>query len=218
MNETIEVFQDLHVDVPSESLAAFRVDLIAAATGRWSIDLVRSRELMDVSAMASDVILFRREESDGCPAAGLTFWANETGYYVPNIVPLEVGQLTHAQYNTVLSHFVSEVLAAVATRHGAVVRTGKTHETPADWWGDDAALKLRRFSGAANKSTGASHPSDQRRWFDFILAAHRQGGRMDGDRLARWLRTADGWDEDTAHDLAADFESALSLLAYYDEN
>lgn len=82
----------------------------------------------------------------------------------------------------------------------------------------DATVKLRRFSGAANKSTGASHPSDERRWFDFIVAVHRAGDKLDAARLARWLHEAEGWDEDSAHKLAGNYETSLALLTHYDEH
>ena len=52
-----------------------------------------------------------------------------------------------------------------------------------DWISEPAAAALRRFSGAANKSTGASHPSDQARWFAFIVAMHRGRDRRDAHQL-----------------------------------
>jgi hypothetical protein len=68
----------------------------------------------------------------------------------------------------------------------------------------------------ANKSTGASHPKDKERWFEFLISAHRTSARLDADLLARWLSEAEGWPEDTAHALAIDYEFALGLLQKYD--
>ena len=167
---------------------------------------------------SEDVILFRRDAGQNHPAAGLTLWGNGDGYYVPNIVPLETGSLTFTQYNAVLADFIARIAAPVTAQFGFTVKTTEPKQTIDDWLSPDAALKLRRFSGAANKSTGASHPSDERRWFDFLVAVHRSGDQPATDRLARWLREVDGWDEDTAHNLAGDFETAIALLTYYDEH
>src|SRR3546814_11423754 len=77
---------------------------------------------------------------------------------------------------------------------------------------EESAAALRRFSAAANKATGASHPLDQRRWFDFIISAHRSGKDIGTDRLARWLHEVEGWDEDSAHRLAGEYERCQELL------
>src|SRR3546814_8731568 len=74
------------------------------------------------------------------------------------------------------------------------------------------SVLFRSFSAAANKATGASHPLDQRRWFDFIISAHRSGKDIGTDRLARWLHEVEGWDEDSAHRLAGEYERCKELL------
>ena len=128
------------------------------------------------------------------------------------------GSLTFAQYNAVLADFIARIAAPVTAQFGFTISTTEPRQTLDDWLSPDAALKLKRFSGAANKSTGASHPLDERRWFDFLVAVHRSGDKPGADRLARWLHEVDGWDEDSAHNLAGDFETALALLAYYEEH
>lgn len=118
------------------------------------------------------MLLFRREPSDDYPAAGLTLWGRDDGYYVPNIVPIESGNLTFAQYNAIPSDFITRIVEPVATAYGYGIEATASLQTLDDWVSADTAVKLRRFSGAANKSTGTSHPMDQRRWFDFIIAVH----------------------------------------------
>ncbi len=135
---------------------------------------------------------------------------------MPNIVPLEPGNLTYAQYNSVLDDFIKRIAGPIVEKPGFEISATEAEQTLEDWISADAALKLRRFPGAANKSTGASHPSDERRWFDFIVSVHRSGDRLYADQLARWLCEADGWSEDTAHRLAGDYEGSLALLKYYD--
>lgn len=218
MTDKLEVFQDMAIHGPIEKRPELRQALIAAAIDPWRVDLERSAELARNAVTSEDVVLFRRDAGQDHPAAGLTLWGTEDGYYVPNIVPLETGSLTFAQYNAVLEDFVACIAAPVTAQFGFTISTTEARQTLDDWLSPEAALKLKRFSGAANKSTGASHPSDQRRWFDFLVAVHCGGDKPGADRMARWLHEVDGWDEASAHNLAGDFETAIALLAFYDEH
>ena len=203
---------------PAEKRVNLREALIEAATKPWSVDLESSAEVVCNAVTSEDVVLFRTEASKAYPAAGLTLWEKDDGYYVPNIVPLKPGELTYAQYNAVLEDFIKCIARPTAEKLGFEITATKAEQTLDDWISKDEAQKLRRFSHAANKSTGANHPSDERRWFDFIVAVHRSGDRLYAEQLARWLCEADGWSEDTAHKLAGDYEKSLALLKYYEEH
>jgi hypothetical protein len=218
MAEELEVFQEMALHGPITKRPQLREALLAAAAAPWRADIERSAEIARSAVTSGDVILFRREAGDDYRAAGLTLWETNDGYYVPNIVPSEGHKLTHAQYNAILADFVERVAAPVAERIGFTIITTKARQSLSDWLSADAALKLQRFSGAANKSTGSSHPADERRWFDFLVAAHRSENKLGADILARWLHEVEGWDDDSAHELAGDFETSLSLLAFYDDN
>jgi hypothetical protein len=74
------------------------------------------------------------------------------------------------------------------------------------------------FSRLANKSTGAAHPMDKKRWYAFLIAAHRASKRLDSDQLARWLVEVEAWSAGRAQDLAIDYEFALGLLEQYDQS
>lgn len=218
MAEKIEMFRDMALRGPIARRPELRAALIAAAVMPWRVDLERSVEVARNAVSSQDVLLFRCEPSKNYPAAGLTLWGTEYGYYVPNIVPLEHGSLTFAQYNAVLADFIARVVGSIAGQFDFTIVTTESSQVLEDWVSADVAVKLRLFSGAANKSTGASHPMDERRWFDFLIAIHRAGDELGPDRLARWLHEVEGWDEDTAHKLAGDFENCLALLAHYDKN
>jgi len=215
MAEQIEVFQDMQLKGPSAKRADLRNALIEAAVEPWKADMQRTAEMARYSNM-QDTILFRREASKGFPAAGLALWENEDGYYVSNIVPIELGSLSFTEYNAILVDFAQRVAEPVVAKFGFSIVTTSSHETLSSWLSRDAADKLHLFSVAANKSTGSSHPSDRRRWLHFIVAAHESKNKLDAGTLARWLHEVEGWDEDSAHDLAGDFERSLDLLAFYD--
>ncbi|MER8747417.1 hypothetical protein NKH54_30825 [Mesorhizobium sp. M1004] len=214
----IEVFQDMSMAGPIAARPALRLALIEAAVHPWRVDLERSAEVARSAMTSEDVILFRRTPGRDHPSAGLTLWGNNEGYYVPNIVPLESGSLTFTQYNTILKDFIARVAAPVVNKFGYEITTTEGQQSPDTWLSSNTALMLRRFSSAANKSTGASHPSDEQRWFDFLVAVHRSRDKLGADMLARWLHEADGWDIDSAHKLAGDFEKSLALLDFYDEH
>ena len=216
MAEKIELFQDMTILAPATKRQELRAALIAAASPPWTVDLVRSEEMMRNSTTAEDVVFFRREADINFPAAGLTLWETPEGYKVPNVVPKAYGELTITQYNAILNDFIARVAAAVTKTLGLTVKTTLAHQSVDDLLSPDAALKLKRFSGAANKSTGASHPLDEKRWFDFIVAVHRADRQISAGTLARWLQEVGEWDEESAHRLAGNFETSLGLLAHYD--
>lgn len=218
MAKNIEMYRDLQLSGPRARRAELRAALIAAPVAPCRVDLERSNEVRETGMASEDVLLFEREDSDDLPAAGLTLWENEEGYSVPNIVPLEMSELSFTQYNSILDDFISRIAGPAAAGNGYALHTSRGAQTIDDWVSEDVADKLRRFSRLANKSTGASHPMDESRWFDFLIAFHRSGGSLHADQLARWLREVEGWREDMAHRLASDFEKGTGLLAHYDRS
>lgn len=208
----IDVFQDLNMMGPEESRAEVRRAFAEAAVAPWSYDAEGSEESSTRGFTEDGLLLFQRQKDDRLPAARLVLWSEETGFSVPNIVPADIGELSTDQYNALLVEFARLVAEPVAARFGWHVALTAPAQGLEDWLDEEAAAALRRFSTLANKSTGASHPLDQRRWFDFIIATHRGGKDIGPDRLSRWLHEVDGWDEDSAHRLAGDYETSRALL------
>jgi len=216
MTDAIAVFSDLTLEGPADGRSPLRQALIAAAEAPWVFDRRRSEEVMRNTISGDDVLVFVRKPADDLPGASLTLNATDRGYYVPNVVPVTTGELTRDQYNAILRDFADRIVSPVATRHAYSVNLTAAHQGLGDWVSSAVAQALRTFSAAANKSTGANHPLDQRRWFAFILAAHRGHSDMDPERLARWLHEVDGWDQNSAHHLAGDYERSIALLSYAD--
>lgn len=217
MTDSIEMFRNMCLKVSADLIAELRIALIESAAAPWRFDPERSEEIKRSTVGSEDVLLFRHDATDQLPAAALTLWGRNDGYYVPNIVPLETRSLSYTEYNSVLIDFVDHIAGPVCNRLGAEIELSSGSQSLEDWTTEDVAARLKRFSAGANKSTGASHPMDQKRWFDFLVASHRSGTELDGETLARWLREVDGWDEESAYELAVDYENALALLTYYDE-
>jgi hypothetical protein len=208
----IEVFQDMAMTGPASGRQALAAALRQSAAPPWTFDPKGSEDAERNALGDKGILIFQHNGDAHLPASRLVLWPKGEGYYVPNITPAAVGQLTVEQYNAVLSNFVEAIAKPVARQFGYLVNITSAVQDLEDWMSADAATALRRFSAAANKSTGAGHPMDERRWFDFIIAVHRVGDDVGSDRLARWLHEVEGWAEDTAHELAGEFERGLALL------
>jgi len=213
--KSLEVFQELHLRTRSADIS-IRDHILAQVKAPWRHDPEREQNVRTYALKQEEVIALIREAFDGIDESALVLWQEDDGFRVANIVPRNVGELGISKYNEILRDFVARVAEPAARAGGFVVAMTAPLQTLEDWLEAAPAAALRRFSGAANKSTGASHPKDQERWFEFLIAAHRTRARLDADRLARWLAEVEGWSDETAHELAIDFEFGIGLLQKYD--
>lgn len=218
MNEKsdLEVFQDLHLKTRSASVS-IRDQILLHVQAPWRHDAQREQSVKDYASENEDVIALVRAATNGLDEAGLVLWQEEGGYKVANIVPRNVGELGIAKYNAILRDFVERIARPASIAGGFDFELTAPQQTLEDWLDPGAAILLRRFSNLANKSTGAAHPRDQQRWFEFLITAHRLSVGLDTDRLARWLAEVEGWPGDTARELAIEYEFAMSLLTQYDQ-
>jgi hypothetical protein len=133
-------------------------------------------------------------------------------------VPNAIGQLTRLDYNALLDDFLNRFLHQAAMKLRLDLRTTAGAADIVEWVGEQGRAKLRAFSVAANKGSGATHPADRRRWLDFIITAHKHGVKeLPSDILQQWLVDELKWPETIALDLAIEYENAIELLKRYDE-
>jgi hypothetical protein len=209
------VFQDLVLRASPGSLEDIRSALIEQTAAPWTHAEEREKEISRHSA-GHDVIAFTRESGDGIAAVGLLLWSDGASYKVTNIVPRDVGELGFAAYNGALQDFVSRVAEPARRIANFQIAITPERQSLNDWVSLEVVEALSRFSSLANKSTGASHPLDRQRWFEFLFLAHRSSEALDTDRLIRWLVEVEKWPEEKAHDLALQYEFGLDLLKAYD--
>lgn len=214
----LEVFQDLSISGTGKPIEMIRKALLRTVASPWHHAPENELRMKSLAPRGEDVIAFTRDASDDAPTIALVLFQKGDHYEVTNIVPKESGSISISQYNAILQDFI-EKIALPATSDGEI-ETGisKPRENLNDWMDEAAARALRAFSAAANKSTGASHPLDERRWFKFLVATHQSGRVVDAELLGRWLIEVDHWPVDEAHELAGKYETALSLLRFYDDN
>ena len=160
--------------------------------------------------------IFTQRGGDDLAAANLYLLERAArDIYVPNVVPVAVGSIDEGQYNALLEHFHDTVLAPVlGTSDAVTVELDIADYDLAKRAGARVADALRSFSISANRSTGASHPSDAQRFDDFVIEVSRLPSeqRPDAGVVGAWL-VADGWDEEGAFDLSIQYERGLRLLA-----
>lgn len=213
--KSMETFQDLRLRAIGGSFEALRDVILRALVPPWSHDVAREVEVREYAAK-DDVIALLRDASDGLDEAALFLFQSGAEYRITNIVPRRVNELGVSKYNAILRDFVARVAEPLAKTGLLEIEQTSALQTIDDWLDADSVTLLRQFSNLANKSTGASHPMDQRRWFAFLTHAHREGSDLDPSRLSRWLIESESWDEHMAFELARDYEFGRELLKWYD--
>lgn len=212
---SLEIFQELLIE-KGQSVKPIRDLLLSNVRAPWS-HLTKREEFIRASSIADDdVIVIGRDEKDGVAACSVLLWAQNGGYRVVNIVPSSEGSLGIRGYNSILRDFVNDIVVPAAENGAFQVVLSDAFEPLDAMMGPDAARALIRFSQLANKSTGHTHPLDEKRWFNFLLLAHKSKKKLTSELLLRWLAEREGWPQDTASDLAIQYEYSMNLLSYYD--
>lgn len=215
-SKPLNVFRDLRLLGPIDAIERLRDALVASAKAPWRNAPEREKRLQ-VPAPDGRPMAFERSATPGYEAAGLVLFARPDGLEVTNIVPLERSELSHRAYNMILEDFAEQIARPASRATGFEVKLSVDAVQIEDMLSPAAAEALRRFSALANKSTGAAHPLDRQRWFDFIIQAHQDHSDLDADFLHRWLLESDDWPQSRASDLAIEYERSRALLTRYEE-
>jgi len=207
----VKVYGDLNIELQGLSVSEC-IDLLEAVEApQWR----RNHDMeKDIRGAGSDMYCFDftpTVDTIAVPAAHVWLAANDEGtaVYVPNIIPIGKSELTVTEYNAVRDRFFEDVVAEAI--EGRLVHLSKVDIDVDDVMSEETAKALKTFSAAANKSTGSSHPMDQKRWFDFIIKCFKNDDRVGPDFVGNWL-TEQGWDERHIRELRSEFEQGLSLL------
>ena len=207
----MKTFQDLYIHLNGYDMEALAELFTQQCNGFWKRAIEREK---DAISLGEKAYCFEHSEGDGLRNAGLTlFEKTHDVWYVPNIVPIESGQLSYDEYNDLLNNFTDFVVKPAITDLPVTIELTKDQVFLEDITGNEIAEKLSRFSALANKSTGSSHPLDKKRWFQFLLAVNNRNVNLDTDILIRTL-IEQGWSDESANQLAIEFEFAQNLLNY----
>lgn len=207
----MEVMRDLEVRGTRAQIDALVDHMTGTAEAPWARSTEGEANIGD-----DRYRVFWRDADDVLPAVGVALHLEPEGIQIVNIVPRDIGNLGPAVYNAVLQEFLERLIQPAAAVHALSVVTSLPRTSLAAEVGPEIARLLVQFSGAANQSTGSSHPADFKRWATFLVTVHRSGMRLDNDLLYATLREQ-GWPKEKASDLVSEFEFARELLNVADD-
>lgn len=209
----IHLFRELLLASPAGP-GPLKEALIASAQQPWKHAIDEEISLYRGYPNSISVLLLTREESDGVDACMLTMLQDVEGLKLTNILPRKIHELGPARYNAIIDDFLEMVVAPAKKKIAIETRIGDEFLSLETVMGKEAANALKAFSKSANKLTGTSHPFDQKRWFEFLLAVDRVGAKPDLEQLFRWFVESEGWPKEAAYLLVEQYQFGTSLLAY----
>lgn len=208
----MESFRELKVIGQLPALEAFLQAAMAAAQGDWT-----SEGKWDDNGRSVDhpYFIFAWSGASGAPASKLFLMQKSSEHggelKVVNVVPSQRGSLTHQQYNHIVKDFHDDIVQPAAVGIRVLVAFTEAQQGIEHLMTPETYSLLTGFSRSANKSTGSAHPSDLERWFQFLIAAHRENTPLDPARLASWL-VEEKWSDEQAGELALEYEFGRGLL------
>jgi hypothetical protein len=181
----------------------------------WRRDIQREQELKSGSRL--ELYCFACSRKNKRKAARLFLGSSGGCLWVTNIVPAEVNELSYDEYNLIMCEFNERFSKPAAERLGYRTVLSSDEERIEDFLTESTANMLREYSQGAGEG-GRFHPSDRERWFRFLIAAHKEGARLDAYTLRRWLTEEERWWEDNASETADEYEFGRALLVQYDRH
>ena len=207
----MKTFQDLYIHLNGFDMETLADLFTKQCNEFWTRAIDREK---DAASIGEKAYCFERSEGGELRNAGLTLFEKiHDVWYVPNIVPIESGQLSYEEYNNLLTDFTNFIVKPVIEELTVSIELTKDQIFLEDITGEEIAGLLKTFSSLANKSTGSSHPLDKKRWFTFIYAVNKADVTVYTDILERTL-VEQGWSEESSNKLAIEFELSQDLLNY----
>lgn len=210
----MKTFQELYIHLNGHSIEDLIEKFTTHCKHSW-VRVVDKEALSDLSG--SPYYCFERKETDGIPSATLYLFNQDNNtWYVANIIPMSLSELTHDQYNKIVLDFQEFVVNQATKATKIDVEVTKDQISITDLAGEDVEKALISFSALANKSTGSSNSFDRRRWFKFLVLANQSGASLPSDIIVKALIEL-GWSEEQAYELGIEFNFANDLLSYIKE-
>lgn len=207
----MKTFQNLYIKLNNDSIESFIEKITQNCNENWQRDFEREE---NAKYFREKAFSFKYTGKNELPNAGLTLFEDENGiWYVPNIIPTEMKELSIEEYNKLLVDFKVMLIEPATQNTPVFINLTPDEVSLEDVVGKEAANALKLFSSLANKSTGNSHPNDKNRWFEFLVAAQKSEKKPSFEMLKATL-IEQGWSEEFAYDLAFEFEHGQELLDF----
>lgn len=220
MNQIMQKYQDFRISIPKGTRSSFVQSLdkaIEMSEYKRRVDIEEKhintfgKEEFALLIIESPEIELKNE------IVKVLIWLqiNDEIVRLLNIVPISNTTLVPELYNEILNRFLLKFIVPISKEYNLNYHLSNAYFSMEDFLGVDTFNLLKLFSSSANKDTANTHPSDFRRWCDFIISVHKKNIKLDSLDLEEWL-VGHSWDSKVASRLIIDFEYSLELLKYYD--
>ena len=208
----MEVFRELFVYATASEVEQLAKDIERRLPEDWRRDRQAEEKMNGRGPGNCVTFAFRCDDAGERRAAMLVLMQKDEGtFYVSNIVPAILHQLSRNEYNAILEEFYTDYLQPCADALGFKYSVTEENYPLERWMDTETSKLLRAFS---SRSYGASHPLDRERWNAFIVSAHRTNCGLNSSQLKQWLIEEGDWSPEVANELANEYESAREILAY----
>lgn len=163
---------------------------------------------------------FHRDVVGNQPSCTVCIWRKKPGHWiVTNLVPDE-GQITKipiGQYKDILNCFESEIAEPAATSIGGMTSIEMSQYRLQDYFSSKAVTLLKNFCESSNQSDLGQHPSDQKKWIDFLLHVYSDNNNIHCDIFGQCLQSENLWPETGIQQLVSEYDFAMRLLEQFDK-
>jgi hypothetical protein len=211
-------YRDLWISGTREQLIATVAEIEKALNDGWKRNKQIEEERRGRAGLTPDQLrfCFTCTPTTSRKGALLVLMSNaEDNLRLTNIVPDQLGQLSHDEFNCILEEFLQKFARPAAAKTGVTIETSSGVVTIDDWFSTETAEKLRRFLELSHGST--SRPDDDELWKAFLVSAHREDAKVHGDMLRRWLEEDAGCNEYYADQLASDYQRSQEILSFEEQ-
>lgn len=215
----MKIFDDMAFSGSPDALRQFIDSLDPPADiGPWTRDPAAEQSHASIRPAPETDRCFRTHGQSGFPDALLWLFPKEKEarvWRVTNIVPAASNAaLGEDLYFDLLRSFRESTLP-LARKAGVTISEPQLNVGPEYWLTPEQERLFSAFSRYANRSTGAAHPQDRKRWNAFVISVNREGSSLCGADLERILVEHDRWPEAAASELAILFDHERALLSDY---
>jgi hypothetical protein len=152
--------------------------LIETMTGLHHPEWHRDREAEARQAedgLGEPMYCFRCRATDTHRSARVWVHLGENQLAEANVLPVEDRRLQRSQWEAVLDAFAADVLEPSLEGTGLHLERRLPNDLET-YLTELPRKRLSLFSKLANK--GTPHPLDKERWYEFVIAAHREGSDL----------------------------------------
>lgn len=133
---------------------------------------------------------------------------------IVNIVPTGDNRIEMNEYNMILRKFRDETINPIISSEGNTIyenaeNYGITDIIPKSY------IELNRW---LNNFPLTRHPSDEERWYDFLIALIDNDEQISSEDLEKYIKEKYRWEDKDIDDLTERYSDQIGLLRYYVEH